>query len=73
MSSKKAKEFNYGNTIKALEDLLESIDSEDLDVDAAISKFEEGMKLVKELEKYLNGAEVRIEKIKKQFLSTESS
>ncbi|MDX1766208.1 MAG: exodeoxyribonuclease VII small subunit [Candidatus Saccharimonadales bacterium] len=67
MSSKKAKEFNYGNTMKALEDLLEQIDSDELDVDAAISKFEEGMKLVKQLEDYLNKAENRIETIKKKF------
>jgi len=69
MSPKSTKTFNYGDTMKSLEELLDSIDSEDLDVDAAISKFEAGMKMVKELEDYLSKAENRIEKIKKQFSS----
>lgn len=67
MSSKKVKAFNYGSSMKALEDLLDSIESDELDVDAAIAKFEEGMKLVAELETYLNTAENKIQNIKKQF------
>lgn len=72
MSSKKAKSFDYGNKMKALEDLLESIESDELDVDAAIKRFEEGMKLVDELEQYLTTAENKIEKIKQQFASEEN-
>ena len=72
MSSKKAKQFDYGNKMKALEDLIAQAEHDELDVDDAIATFEDGMKLVNEIEDYLKTAENKITKIKKQFASESS-
>ena len=72
MSSKKSTDFDYGSKMKQLEDLLQQIESDELDVETAITKFESGIQLVDELEKYLTTAENKIEKIKQRFDVQES-
>lgn len=67
MSKKAQKPFDYGGKMQELEALLARVESDELDVDAAIESFEKGMKLVDELESYLSTAENKIEKIKQKF------
>lgn len=47
-----------------LDDVLEGIQSEELDVEEAIKLYEQGEKLIRELETYLKTAENKIKKLK---------
>ena len=54
----------YAELRRELDALLEWFDQEELDVDAAISKYEEAIRLTKQLEKYLSEAENKIVSLK---------
>lgn len=62
---------NKPDTFKAkmerLEQIVEWFESEQSDLDEAISKFEEGNKLIAELKEHLSSAENTVQKIKKSF------
>jgi len=61
MAKNKAKNYK---TLKAeLDEVLAWFDGDDLDVDAAIAKYEHALKLTKELEEYLKIAENTIKKL----------
>ena len=47
-----------------LDEVLEQIQAEELDVEAAIKLYERGEKLISELEAYLKTAENKIKKLK---------
>lgn len=61
MTSKKTK--TYAELRAELDKALAWFDSEELDIDAATTKYEAALKLVKELESYLTTAENTIKKI----------
>lgn len=48
---------------KQLDELLNWFDQEDLDVDQAIAKYEQAIKLTRELEAYLKQAENSVKKL----------
>ncbi len=54
----------YAKLRSQLDDLIAWFDQENIDVDEAILKYEQAIKLTKELEKYLKSAENKIKKIK---------
>lgn len=58
------KETNYQALNQELAEILQKLQTEDLSVDAAISLYERGTVITKELEKYLKTAENRITKAK---------
>lgn len=58
------KKVSYIKLRQELDELLNWFDQEDLDVDEAIVKYEQAIKLTDELEKYLKTAENKIKKIK---------
>lgn len=58
---------DFSKKLKKLEDIVEWFESEDIDLDKAVDKFEDGMKLAGELKKYLETVENRVEKVKKSF------
>lgn len=60
MSSQK---FNYKKLSAELEEILERLQSTDLDIDEALEAYEKGMKITKQLEEYLKTAENKIKKI----------
>lgn len=61
------KEIDYQSLNEELQTILNSLDSSDLDVDAAIKQYERGMEIVKELETYLKTAENKVKKVQAQW------
>ena len=64
MSSKKEQTFK--EKIKQLEDIVAWFDSEDVDLDEAVEKYEQGAKLAKELKADISGIENKVRKIQAQ-------
>lgn len=54
----------YRDLKQKLDDLLTWFDQDDIDVDEAMSKYEEATKIISELEDYLNQAQEKIRKFK---------
>jgi exodeoxyribonuclease VII small subunit len=57
------KELDYRALSDELETIVEALQRDDIDVDVAMQKYERGLELVEQLEKYLKTAENRIEKL----------
>lgn len=57
------KNQDYKTLRRELDDVLESLDSDVVDVDETVRLYEKGIKLVKELEDYLKNAENKINKV----------
>jgi exodeoxyribonuclease VII small subunit len=55
---------NYQDLSSELDEVLDKLQSDDLDVDSAISLYEKGLKLVTELEKRLETAENKVRELK---------
>jgi exodeoxyribonuclease VII small subunit len=55
---------SYEDKYQQLEEIMQSLQSADTDLNSAVEKYEKGMKLIAELEKYLKEAENKIVKIK---------
>ncbi|TAK88805.1 exodeoxyribonuclease VII small subunit [Patescibacteria group bacterium] len=58
---------DFGTKLKELEAITEWFESDEVDLDAALTKFERGMELASELKKELGEVENRVEKIKQRF------
>ena len=55
-----SKEINFEETMQELEKIVQELEKGDLNLDDSINKFEEGMKLSKNVSKYLEEAEKKI-------------
>ena len=60
MTDKKEENLNFEETMKQLEEIASQLEKGDLDLDTSISKFEQGMKLSKQCNDFLENAEKRI-------------
>jgi exodeoxyribonuclease VII small subunit len=58
---------DFGTKLKELEAITEWFESEDVDLNQALTKFERGMQLADELKGELKLVENRVEKIKQRF------
>jgi exodeoxyribonuclease VII small subunit len=58
-----AKKIKFEEALKKLEQITEEIERGEIDLEASISKYEEGMKLVAQCRQMLADAEVRIQKL----------
>lgn len=58
---------NYQQLANELDGILVELQQTDLDVDAAVKKYERGLELIKELEKYLGEAENKVSQLKAKF------
>ena len=56
----KEENINFEDAMKKLEEIASELEKNDLDLDASVSKFEEGMNLSKQCSKMLEDAEKRI-------------
>lgn len=65
----KETEYNFTKNLKELEEITSWFESEEVDLDQALTKFERGMTLAAELKDHLSGVENRVEKIKQKFTS----
>ncbi|MDB5182261.1 MAG: exodeoxyribonuclease small subunit [Candidatus Saccharibacteria bacterium] len=61
------KKPNYAELKLELDELLDSLQQDDISVDDALKAYERGMELVKLLEATLNEAENKITKLKAKF------
>lgn len=61
---KNAKTIDYAAANLALEEVLTKLQQPGLQVDEAVKLYEEGLKLIRELEGYLATAENKIEQLK---------
>jgi exodeoxyribonuclease VII small subunit len=60
---------SYQKMSAELNALLTELQSGDLDIDEAVKKYQRGMEIVKELQKYLKDAENKVKKVKADFSS----
>lgn len=63
------KKTDYKSLNEELDTLLAKLQSDDLDVDEAVSLYERGMTIIAELEAYLTDAENKVAKLKADFTS----
>ena len=69
MAAEKIK-FDFKKTYGKLQDIVrkfEQTDSSDMDIEARLRWFEDGMKHVQELREYVAKTELRIKELKKQY------
>ena len=59
-----AKVVDYATLSKELDDILDQMQSEDLQVDQAVKLYERGAEITKQLEAYLKSAENTISAVK---------
>jgi exodeoxyribonuclease VII small subunit len=72
MSKKKSAE-NFENKLTRLEQITESLESNDLGLEKSVSLFEEGVALSKECLEILEKAELRVKTLKKELDKTSLS
>ena len=60
---KKNEQISFQDNLKRLDEIVESISNKTLPLDESLSLYEEGMKIIKELEKELTEAEAKVEKV----------
>lgn len=56
--------FSYSKALAELEEIINYLESPDVDLDEAIKKFERGSELAKKIELHLKNAENKINSIK---------
>lgn len=59
--------FDFGAALKELEDITAWFESENIDLDEGLVKFERGMELAGKLKEQLTVTQNRVEKIKLKF------
>ena len=57
------KKNTFEQNMKKLEEIVESIEQGDMELDKTITLFEQGKSLVKECQEFLNQAELKINKL----------
>lgn len=62
-----AKKTNIQENMKQLEAIVEWFESDDVDIDEALQKYEEGLKLVSELQTDMKTAKNKFTKLQKSF------
>ena len=67
-----AESSNVKNKIKELEKILEYFQSDEIDLDEGIKKYEKAMKLASEVSKTLKGYKLKINEIKSKYDFEES-
>jgi exodeoxyribonuclease VII small subunit len=65
--AKSKDEVNYQELKSELDQIMLSLQEEDLDVDKALEHYQRGLELVQQLETYLKDAENKIIEIKAKF------
>ena len=61
------KQLDYKALQAELDDIMRSLQHEDIDVDVAAKGYERGMEIVAQLEAYLKTAENKVQKLRAQF------
>jgi len=67
MTSPSKKQPSFGEAYAELEAITNDLERDDLDLDAALDKFERGLALSQQLKAKLTSVEQRVEKIRAKF------
>lgn len=67
MNAKVTKKLNFAKSYQELQKLVEWFEKDGFDLEEGIGKFEEGIKLVKELKEYLGTMENKVKELKKNI------
>lgn len=59
----KDEKLNFEKTLKNLEEIIQELEKGELNLDESIQKYEQGMKLAKDCNDFLENAEKRITKL----------
>ena len=57
------KNINFEASLKELESIVEKLEDEDINLEDSVKSFEEGVNLVKQCQKQLQDAELKIKKL----------
>ena len=67
------KNINFEASLKELESIVEKLEDEDINLEDSVKSFEEGVNLVKQCQKQLQDAELKIKKLLDDGSSAEIS
>ena len=67
------KKINFEASLKELESIVEKLEDEDINLEDSVKSFEEGVNLVKQCQKQLQNAELKIKKLLDDGSSSEIS
>lgn len=65
------KKIDFESSLKELESIVEKLEDENINLEDSVKSFEEGVNLVKECQKQLQNAELKIKKLLNDGSSTE--
>ena len=57
------KNLNFENSLAKLEGIVDALEDSDVSLEESVKKFEEGIKLVKDCQKQLQEAELKVNKL----------
>tara|TARA_B100000945_G_scaffold185776_1_gene148945 strand:+ start:127 stop:351 length:225 start_codon:yes stop_codon:yes gene_type:complete len=69
--TKANKKIDFESSLKELESIVEKLEDENINLEDSVKSFEEGVNLVKECQKQLQNAELKIKKLLDDGSSTE--
>ena len=64
--------IDYESSLKELESIVEKLEDEDINLEDSVKSFEKGISLVKECQKQLHNAELKIKKLLDDGSSSEA-
>jgi exodeoxyribonuclease VII small subunit len=64
------KQLDYKALQAELDDIMQSLQHDDIDIDMATKSYERGMEIITQLEAYLETAENKVQKLRVQFGDT---
>ena len=67
------KKINFEASLKELESIVEKLEDEDINLEDSVKSFEEGVNLVKQCQKQLQDAELKVKKLLDDGSSSEIS
>ena len=70
--AKEDKKIDFESSLKELELIVEKLEDEDINLEDSVKSFEKGISLVKECQKQLHNAELKIKKLLDDGTSSEA-
>ena len=70
--AKEDKKIDFESSLKELELIVEKLEDEDINLEDSVKSFEKGISLVKECQKQLHNAELKIKKLLDDGSSSEA-
>lgn len=68
---KKKKELNFGESLNRIEEIVEGLESGEMDLDKGVAEYEEGMKLIHQCRGRLKKIGNKVEVVREKFTMKE--